>query len=154
MVEIRRCAKPSFAVIGKEGSTDDGEGFIQRLWADANTHYGEVQALAKLDDDGQPAGFWGAMTDMGRTFAPWEDFQRGRYLAGVEVRDDAEPPEGWVKWVIPGYEYLTAPCDEPDAFDQVVAYMAEHAIPLAGAVHDYTSPQDGRNHLFFPIRKL
>ena len=154
MISIERRIKPSFAVIGKEGSTDDGEGFIQRLWADANAHYGEVQPLAKLDGDGQPMGFWGAMSDMNRTFAPWEGFQRGLYLAGVEVRDDAEAPEGWVKWIVPGYEYLTAPCDEPDAFNQVVAYMKEHGIPLAGAVHDFTCPKDGKSHLFFPIRRL
>ena len=154
MVEIRKVVKPSFAVIGKEGSTDDGEGFIQRLWADANAHYGEVQALAKVDENGQPAGFWGAMSDMGRTFAPWENFQRGLYLAGVEVRDDAQAPEGWVKWVVPGYEYLTAACDEPDAFGQVNAFMQEQGIPLAGAVHDFTDPADGKNYVYFPIRKL
>lgn len=154
MIQIERRIKPSFAVIGKEGSTDDGEGFIQRLWADANAHYGEVQPLAKLDENGQPAGFWGAMSDMGRSFAPWEDFRRGLYLAGVEVRDDAEAPDGWVKWTVPGFEYLTAPCDEPDAFDQVIAYMKERDISLAGAVHDFTCPRDGRNYLFFPIRRL
>lgn len=154
MVKIERYTKPSFAVIGKEGSTNDGDGFIQRLWDNANAHYAEVQALAKVDENGQLAGLWGAMSDMGRTFAPWEDFQRGLYLAGVEVPDDAEAPEGWVKWVIPGYEYLTAPCDEPDAFSQVLAYMTEQDIPLAGAVHDFTCPADGKNYVFFPIRRL
>lgn len=34
--------KESFAVIGKEGSTNDGEGFIQKLWDDANGHFDEV----------------------------------------------------------------------------------------------------------------
>lgn len=154
MIKIERYEKPSFAVIGKEGCTDDGEGFIQRLWADANAHYGEVQALAKVGEDGLPVGFWGAMSDMGRTYAPWEDFKRGLYLAGVEVRDDAEAPAGWVKWVIPGFAYLTAACDEPDTFGQMVTYMKAHDIPLVGAVHDFTCPRDGKNYLFFPIRKL
>lgn len=35
------CIKKSFSVIGKEGSTDDGQGFIQALWADANGHFDE-----------------------------------------------------------------------------------------------------------------
>ena len=39
--------KKSFVVIGKEGSTLDGEGFIQKLWDDANSHFGEVAHLAK-----------------------------------------------------------------------------------------------------------
>ena len=154
MVEIKKVVKPSFAVIGREGSTDEGEGFIERLWADANARYGEVQALAKTDGSGQPVGFWGAMSDMSRTFAPWEDFSRGLYLAGVEVRDDAEAPEGWVKWVIPGYEYLTAPCDEPDAFGQVLASMKAHDLPLVGAAHDFTDPADGKSYVYLPFRKL
>ena len=34
--------KEEFVVIGKEGSTLDGEGFIQKLWNDANSHFSEV----------------------------------------------------------------------------------------------------------------
>lgn len=154
MLKVETCIKLAFAVIGKEGSTDDGEGFIQRLWADANAHYDEVRHLAKLDEHGQPVGFWGAMSDMARAFAPWEGFQRGLYLAGIEVRDDAEAPEGWTKWVVPGYEYLVAPNEEPDTFGQVLGYMEEQGIPLVGAAHDFTCPRDGRNYVFFPIRKL
>ena len=43
------CTKESFAVIGKEGSTSDGEGFIRRLWEDANGHFEEIAALVKRD---------------------------------------------------------------------------------------------------------
>lgn len=32
IMKVKRCVKESFVVIGKEGSTLDGEGFIQRLW--------------------------------------------------------------------------------------------------------------------------
>ena len=35
-MKIEKCKKESFTVIGKEGSTSDGEGFIQKLWDDAN----------------------------------------------------------------------------------------------------------------------
>ena len=31
-MNVKKCFKPSFTVIGKEGSTNDGSGFIQRLW--------------------------------------------------------------------------------------------------------------------------
>ena len=44
-MKIDKCKKASFVVIGKEGSTSDGEGFIQKLWDDANSHFGEVQHL-------------------------------------------------------------------------------------------------------------
>ena len=38
--------KKKFVVIGKEGSTLDGEGFIQKLWNDANSHFNEIAHLA------------------------------------------------------------------------------------------------------------
>ena len=41
-LNIQKIVKPSFAVIGIEGSTDDGEGFIPMLWSDANAHFDEV----------------------------------------------------------------------------------------------------------------
>lgn len=51
-MEINKCTKESFAVIGKEGSTDDGAGFIQKLWDDANSNFNEVQHLVKKDSSG------------------------------------------------------------------------------------------------------
>lgn len=81
-MKIEKCRKESFAVIGKEGSTLDGQGFIQKLWENANTHFNEVQPLAKKDEAGQLLGIWGAMSDLSRSFRPWEDnFSKGLYLA-------------------------------------------------------------------------
>ena len=152
-MKIERCEKETFVVIGKEGSTLDGAGFIQRLWDDANSHFEEVQHLAKKDENGKIGGIWGAMSDFSRSFQPWEDFERGLYLAGVECYD-AEAPDGWTKRVIPGDEDLYAVCEEEDTFSKVIAYMEENDISLAGAVHDFTCPQTGKNYMFFPIRKL
>ncbi len=153
-MKIEKCVKESFVVIGKEGSTLEGEGFIQRLWADANSHFEEIQHLAKKDENGNAAGIWGAMSDFSRSFHPWEDFDKGLYLAGAECRDDAEAPSGWTKWKIPGYEYIYAECENEDIFSQVIKYLEENSIPLVGAVHDFTCPQTGKNYMFFPIRKL
>ena len=154
-MNIYRCVKESFAVIGKEGSTDDGSGFIQRLWADANGHFGQVAHLAKRDENGNLVGIWGAMSDRSRSFQPWEDgFSRGLYLAGVECDDDAQAPAGWTKWVVPGFEYLSVACDRDGIFPDMIRYLQENDIPLAGAVHDFTCPQTGKNFMVFPIRKL
>ena len=76
-MKIERRVKESFAVIGKEGSTRDGEGFIRRLWDDANAHFDQVADLARRDEGGNLVGIWGAMTDFSRSFMPWEDFSRG-----------------------------------------------------------------------------
>lgn len=154
-MNVQKCIKESFAVIGKEGSTEEGIGFVQKLWADANSHFEEVAHLAKKDENGNLEGIWGAMSDFSRTFQFWEDgFSKGLYLAGVECEDDAQAPQGWTKWVIPGYEYLVAACDHDGVFPEAIAYLDENKIPLAGAVHDFTCPRTGKNYMFFPIRKL
>lgn len=153
-MKVNKCVKESFAVIGKEGSTNDGAGFVQRLWDDANSHFNEVQHLAKTNENGNLAGIWGAMTDFSRSFNPWEDFSKGLYLAGVECRDDVTAPDGWTKWVVPGYEYIYVECDGGDEFPKTIAYMNENGIPLVGAVHDFTCPQTGKSYMFFPIKRL
>lgn len=152
---MEKWSKSAFAVIGLEGSTQDGAGFVQRLWQEANGRFSEVAALAKRKPDGSLAGVWGAMTDMGRQFAPWtEDFTCGRYLAGVECRDDAVPPEGWTRWDVPGFEYLRVLNDGPDVFARTLTGMAAQGLSLAGAVQDYTDPASGRSYMCFPVRRL
>ncbi|MCI8442993.1 MAG: GyrI-like domain-containing protein [Provencibacterium sp.] len=154
-MKAERFCKASFAVIGKQGSTDDGDGFIARLWADANGHFDEVAHLAKRDEQGALAGIWGAMSDASLSFLPWEeDFSRGLYLAGVECTEDAQPPKGWTKWVIPGYEYLVLENEGEESFSQGLRYLQENGLSLMGAVHDFTCPKTGKGHLFFPVRRL
>ncbi len=153
-MKIETCEKESFIVIGKEGATTDGAGFIQKLWNEANSHFGEVEHLAKKDEEGNLCGIWGAMSDFSQSFHPWEDFSNGLYLAGVECNDGAETPDGWTKWVIPGYEYIYVERENDSIFSEVIQYLQAHDIALAGAVHDFTCPQTGKEYMFFPIRKL
>lgn len=153
-MKIGKFVKESFAVIGKEGSTAEGDGFIQKLWDDANSHFEQVAHLAKKDDNGNLVGVWGAMSDLTRSFMPWEDFNKGLYLPGVECIDGAQAPEGWKKWIIPGYEYLCSECDSNNTFAETLNYMKEQDIPLVGAVHDFTCPKTGKQYMFFPIRKM
>lgn len=154
-MDIRRCEKASFVVIGKEGSTRDGEGFIARLWEDANSHFDQVAHLAKTDAEGRPVGVWGAMSGFSGDFEPWsEGFSQGLYLAGVECEDSAEAPSGWTRWVIPAYEYVYAENEGASTFGSVLEYMAESGLKLAGAVHDFTCPATGKGYMFFPIRRL
>lgn len=155
-MKIEKCTKEAFTVIGKEGSTKDGEDFIEELWDKANTHFGEISHLVKSDDEGVPVGVWGAMSDFSRSFKPWEnEFSEGLYLAGAECVDGAEAPEGWTKWVIPAYEYLVVENDDDDeVFDEMLKYIRENGLELAGAVHDFTCPRTGLSYSYFPIRKL
>lgn len=153
-MELKKCVKEAFAVIGKEGSADSGEGFVQILWEDANSHFNEIQHLAKKDSEGNIVGIWGAMSDFSHSFMPWENgFTRGLYLAGVECDMTAEAPDGWTKWVVPGYEYLYTENGD-GIFPKVIEYFQENDIGLAGAVHDFTDPKTGKGYMFFPIKRI
>ncbi|KEZ84796.1 transcriptional regulator, partial [Clostridium sulfidigenes] len=57
-MKIEKCIKSSFSVIGKEGSTKEGSGFVSKLWKDANNHFDEVDFLAKKDEKGNVLGVW------------------------------------------------------------------------------------------------
>ena len=154
-MKIEKCIKNTFVVIGKEGSTLDGQGFIRKLWSDANSHFNEVQSLAKIDEKGNLVGIWGTMSDFSHSYKPWEDnFSKGLYLAGVECVDDAEAPEGWTKWTIPSFEYIYVEIENENTFAEVLSYMDENNIPLVGAIHDFTCPVSGKNYMFFPIRNI
>lgn len=155
MMQPERVVKEAFAVIGLEGSTAEGAGFVQRLWAEANARFPEVEPLALRDEGGRLLGVWGAMTDPERGFLPWtEGFTRGLYLAGVECPLDAEPPEGWTKWIVPGFAYLRVERDSDASFAQMIAFMKQNGIPLAGAAQDFTCPATGKNYILFPVRRL
>ena len=154
-MKITKCIKEAFVVIGKEGSTMDGPGFIEQLWSEANSHFSEVLPLGKKTKNGNLVGFWGAMSDYAHAYEPWEDnFSKGLYLAGVECVDDAEAPEGWTKWTIPGYMYLCAEVENQNTFSDVLAYMTANNITLVGAVHEFTCPASGKNYMYFPIKKI
>lgn len=154
-MEFSRCIKESFAVIGKEGFTGDGAGVIRQLWEDANCNFGEVAHLAKKDEKGNLAGVWGVMSDINRSFLPWEEgFTKGLYLAGVECEEGAEAPEGWTRWVVPGFEYVYTEKEKEDTFSGVLEYLAENGLELAGAVQEFNCPETRKEYLFFPIRRL
>lgn len=144
--------KPAFSVIGKEGSSRDGEGFVPRLWQEANGHFSEIAHLVRMNG-GIPTGIWGAMTDFSRSFLPWEnDFSEGLYLAGAECGDDALPPEGWVRWNVPGFEYRCVSAEIP--FREALAAFLAEGYALAGAVQEFTDPAAMESWLCFPVKRL
>lgn len=153
-MEFLRRELPAFSVIGIEGSTDDGEGFVRELWKRANARFSEIAPLVRRGVNGAPEGVWGLMSDKTRAFLPWQNgFTEGLYLAGAEVTDDAEPPEGWTKWTSPAYEYVLAPMDAPDAFARAIQALDVQGFSLLGAAYDRTDLETGINWMYFPIRR-
>jgi hypothetical protein len=145
--------RDSFAVIGKEGSTKMGPGFVERLWNESENHLLEVSPLIKYD--GTLPLFWGAMSDFSHSLAPWENhFSEGFYLAGFEFRDDrSAPPEGWVKWDIPSRDYLVLEVgdDYHASFSEGLRLIQENGYALSGAVMDHG--EKGKTFLYFPIKE-
>lgn len=159
-MEIKIIEREKISVIGKMGQGAVGNSFewIQDLWDEANEHFNEIGSLAKVNNDGSFAGFWGAMSNTDETFLPW-DWQ-GKYLASCEVKDDAEAPEGWTKWIIPAFKYIVAKCNH-ETYDEVLQYitndyMPNHKYRLVGAIQEYYDPKilDGSFYLYFPIEAL
>lgn len=148
--------KPAFAVIGMEGSTEEGEGFISRLWQAANSRYAKIAPIIRTQD-GKPAGLWGAMSDFGRRMLPWEEgFTRGLYLAGAEADIDAFVPDGWQKWCIPARKWLASPVSGSvtEAFRTGLEELERRGFSMVGAACDYTDPETGRAYVAFPIENL
>ena len=153
--EPRRETLSSFWVMGREGSTAEGDGFIQRLWSEAQACFADIEPLVVKDAQGRPAGIWGCMSSMDRSFAPWEaGFTRGLYLAGAQCPAQAQPPQGWTRWQVPGFEYLVFPGGGPEAFSLAMAYLRGNGLSLCGAQQDHTDPATGCNEMYFPIRRL
>ena len=152
-MDVERIVQPAYCVIGHEGSTADGEGFVMRLWQLSNERFAEAAHLAKREADGRLHAAWGCMSALDRSFAPWEDFDKGLYLAGFEALPDVVPPEGWVRWDVPGYEAIREPAGE-GAFAEALKYLESEGLELVLAQQDYTDTATGRNYLVFPIRRL
>lgn len=155
-MDIQRCTRGSFSVIGKLGSTRDGDGFIRGLWNEANSHFSQVEALAKRHN-GQLAGTWGLMSDFTGKFLPWsEGLSQGLYLAGVEVEDEAKAPESWTKWVVPAFEYVYLPVDGEyrEALEAGLGYIRDENLELAGAIQEFNCQEEHKMYLFFPIGRV
>ncbi len=156
IVEIKRLKVASFAVLGLLGSTGDGERFVQHLWKHVNERFDEIKHLA-LKENGRYVAFWGLMSDFEMNFMPWKDFHEGYYLAGVEVDQAVDVPQGWTKWIFPSCEYVVVKVD--DEYQACMAkgldYLKEHQLKLEAAIVDFMDPRDGgQPYIYFPTKRV
>ena len=159
--KIEIIEKPSITVIGKMGQGSCSaldSSWIQDLWDEANEHFSELGNLVEVDKDGNFSGFWGLMSDIDENFLPW-DWQ-GKYLAGCEVKKNSIAPNGWTKWVLPSFRYLSVYCNHNTYYDTMNYvrndYMPKHKYKLVAAIQEYYSSKsiDGSFQLLFPIEVL
>lgn len=158
-MKVTYIEKPSFTVIGKlgQGYAKESSIWLPPLWKAANDNFGEISHLAKMDDAGNLAGIWGAMSGMQEDFAGWTE--EGKYLAGCEVNDNAAPPSGWTKWVIPAYRFAVTECNQNTyqaVFAEAKQYILQQGLNIAGAVHEFYNPKDvnGEIYLYYPIQRM
>ena len=144
--------KKAFVVIGKEGSTLDGAGFIQKLWDDANGHFSEVAHLRRKI---QTEILWeyGGPCPMVLTHLMPGKMSLAKACIWREECVIMVIPAGWTKWIIPGYEYIVVE-NHNGAFEDTIKQMNEEGMSLVGAVHDYTDPATGKGYMYFPIREI
>ena len=155
MIEIKECHFTSFTVIGLVGDDSAGPGYVGKLWQEINTKGKAIMHLAKKDDEGNVMGAWGLMNDETLSFLPPEEkTARTIYMAGIEAEDDARPPKGFTRWVVPESDYLYAPAglNKVETVKSILQYAEEHGWVPASCAFDFMPPQS-EMYLFLPVRK-
>jgi predicted transcriptional regulator YdeE len=154
-MNIKRCRKEEFTVIGKQGNTNEGEDFVNALWKKANEGMNEIASLVKCDGRGMPVGFWGIRSSFTTPFAEWENGE-GLYMAGLEAKDGSFAPMGWTKWVIPESVYVSVQVEGTieAAVSEVKKYCEKNHLIITGAYHEYMNVfLPGQLILFFPVKE-
>ncbi|MDT2470620.1 GyrI-like domain-containing protein [Enterococcus avium] len=154
---IDRVDLPIIFVVGKEGHglVEDGQSWVPLLWDQMNTHFEELVDLL-AGQEMKDLQLWGLMSDAEHWLEPWQN--EGRYLAGVQVPEKAQAPEGWVRWEIPPMSYLTVKASA-EKIEEATNLMLGEIFPmenlkLAGAIHEHYLPHfaEGEVELYFPFK--
>ena len=136
-MEVQVMTKAPFTVIGMEGSgpANKGPEWIRSLWDQARNRIDEIRDLIT-------GGGWGLMSAVDEPFARWKE--EGKYLAGWEVKPDAQPPEGWTMWKVPETTFATIACTV-ETYGDAWQYVHDHFLQNEGY------EQAGAAHEFYPV---
>lgn len=157
-MKIEIVEKKDFEVIGKVamGKSDEHSKWVLPLWKTFNDNIKEIVNVIKIDNNGILAGLWGIMNDIDETFSPWSDM--GKYMAGVEVIEGANTPNGWIKWYIDGGKFLKVKCNIQnynEIFKKIINdYIPKNGYTVIGNVMEYYIPNSKDFYLFFKIENL
>ena len=108
--------KPAFTVVGLmyHGKNENDE--IPQVWSKLNPRHSEIQHKTGL-----AYGVCGELEENGRF----------RYLAGYEVTDAADLPEGMERWDVPEQQYAVFPCTLK-TIHETYHYIFETWLPQSG----------------------
>lgn len=154
-MEIEIVEKKDFEVIGKvnSGESEKHSEWVLPLWQNFNKNIKEIINLVKIDENNNLSGIWGIMNDIDETFSPWGEI--GKYMAGVEVKENSIPPDGWTKWKIKGGKFIKVKCNIEN-YSKVFTDIVENYVPknrytIIGNVMEYYIPNSKDFYLFFKI---
>lgn len=154
-MDIEIVEKEDFEVIGKvaEGESEKHSQWVLPLWQDFNKNIREIINLVKVDENNNLVGIWGIMNDVDETFSPWGDM--GKYMAGVEVKENSNAPDNWTKWNIKGGKFIKVKCrieNYSKIFTSIVEnYAPKNGYVIVGNVMEYYIPNSKDFYLFFKV---
>src|SRR5574344_703251 len=157
-MKFRLIHKSAFQVIGKEGSTDEGEGFIKKLYLDLEKHFTDIEPFVKKVK-GKVEGQYGLMSDFAYKFKPWEEnFTKGLYLAGPVLSSKGldHDIKGFKVWSVKEQDYFEVELEKDDNYQEVFNHFVYYQIPfemktLSGAAFDYYSFSKQKQYILFPV---
>lgn len=154
-MEIEIIEKKDFEVVGKVamGESEKHSEWVLPLWHEFNKNIKEIINIVKIDKNNNLAGIWGIMNSTDETFSPWEEM--GKYMAGVEVKENSNIPDGWIKWKIRGGKFIKVKCrieNYSDIFNNIIEnYAPKNGYTIIGNVMEYYIPNSKDFYLFFNI---
>ncbi len=150
-MEPKFVTKPAFTVVGLKSHGKNENNEIPETWTALMPRMEEIPVKP---DSEYSYGVCGNMTEDG-------SFD---YLAGFEVADDAEVPEGMARWDVPEQRYAVFTCTLPtvrEAYDYIYNTWLpqseyEHApgpeFEAYGETFNYEDPES-KMELFVPVVK-
>ena len=154
-MEFKTLVKEPFCVIGKEIFTWDGDGLIGKVWEVVDREFSNIEDIILKDEQGRPLAKWGAMSSKKRDFSMWEENgSSGLYLAGYEAPLDAEPPKGWTKWIVPGFEFRLGKIEGEGYFYRAFEELTNQGLPPVAATENWFDPDTDDAYFAFPVKRL
>lgn len=158
-MEIKTIHKKSFSVIGIQTTSKDGSGFEGKAWTSANTRMDDLKGKAKIDARGLVVGVWGLRSLDSKKLTPFTGEKDYFYIAGLEVKDDAVAPKGWVRWNVPDSDYVYVKYEPEESKASAIAsaeeYISDHKLTRTGSYYEYMhfnmALKKPESYIMFPI---
>ncbi len=155
-MNIKKCTLEPFVVIGLVKENNGMYDTNSALWEELNRKGQSIRHLAKKDDDGDIMGAWGLLSNDKTPFRPTANpLAKTLYMAGLEVEDNAKAPKGFVKWIVPGGDFLYAPVEEQkmSTLGQILLWAKENGLEPNGYPYDFMPPDGGMMYIFLPVKE-